>query len=47
MEAMRAASRTFGRPGAAAAVAELVLALAEHSKLPAAAAIDALSRAAA
>jgi UDP-N-acetylglucosamine--N-acetylmuramyl-(pentapeptide) pyrophosphoryl-undecaprenol N-acetylglucosamine transferase len=47
VEAMRAASRTFGRPGAATAVAELVLALAEHSKLPAQAAIDKLSRAAA
>ena len=37
---MRAAARSFGRPGAAAAVAELVLALAERTKLPAAAAID-------
>ena len=44
---MRAAARGFGRPGAAAAVAELVLALAEHTKLPAAASIDKLSRAAA
>ena len=44
---MRAAARSFGRPGAAAAVAELVLALAERAKLPAAAQIDKLSRAAA
>jgi len=42
---MRAAARSFGRPGAAAAVAELVLALAERAKLPAAAEIDRLSRA--
>ena len=47
MATMRAASRTFGRPGAAAAVAELVLALAEHAELPAAAAIDRMSRASA
>jgi UDP-N-acetylglucosamine--N-acetylmuramyl-(pentapeptide) pyrophosphoryl-undecaprenol N-acetylglucosamine transferase len=44
---MRAAARGFGRPGAAAAVAELVLALAERKKLPAQAAIDSISRAAA
>ncbi len=44
---MRAAARGFGRPGAAAAVAELVIALAEKAKLPAQAAIDRLSRAAA
>jgi UDP-N-acetylglucosamine--N-acetylmuramyl-(pentapeptide) pyrophosphoryl-undecaprenol N-acetylglucosamine transferase len=47
MTAMRAASRSFGRPGAAAAVAELVLALAERSKLPTPATIEKLSRAAA
>jgi UDP-N-acetylglucosamine--N-acetylmuramyl-(pentapeptide) pyrophosphoryl-undecaprenol N-acetylglucosamine transferase len=47
MATMRAASRSFGRPGAAAAVAELVLALAERSKLPAPTTIDKLSRAAA
>jgi UDP-N-acetylglucosamine--N-acetylmuramyl-(pentapeptide) pyrophosphoryl-undecaprenol N-acetylglucosamine transferase len=44
---MRAAARSFGRPGAAAAVAEIVLALAERAKLPAAAQIDKLSRTAA
>ena len=42
---MRAAALSFGRPGAANAVAELVLALAERAKLPAAATIDKLSRA--
>ncbi len=46
MATMRAAARSFGRPGAAAAVAELVLALAERSNLPAAAAIEKMSRAA-
>jgi len=45
MATMRAAARSFGRPGAAAAVAELVLALAERAKLPAAATIDRMSRA--
>ncbi len=47
MATMRAAALSFGRPGAAAAVAELVLALAERSKLPAAATIERMSRAAA
>jgi UDP-N-acetylglucosamine--N-acetylmuramyl-(pentapeptide) pyrophosphoryl-undecaprenol N-acetylglucosamine transferase len=42
--AMRAASRAQGRPGAADAVAELVLALARREPLPAAAAIEARSR---
>src|SRR5688572_20332538 len=45
LEKMRAAARAFGRPGAAAAVAELVLALAEKTKLPSASAIDRMSRA--
>jgi UDP-N-acetylglucosamine--N-acetylmuramyl-(pentapeptide) pyrophosphoryl-undecaprenol N-acetylglucosamine transferase len=44
---MRAAARRFGRPGAAAAVAELVLALGERTVLPSASAIERLSRAAA
>jgi UDP-N-acetylglucosamine--N-acetylmuramyl-(pentapeptide) pyrophosphoryl-undecaprenol N-acetylglucosamine transferase len=44
---MRAAAAGFGRPGAAEAVAELVLCLAERSKLPAPAAIERMSRAAA
>ena len=44
---MRAAARDFGRPGAAGAAAELVLALAERAELPTAAAIERLSRAAA
>jgi UDP-N-acetylglucosamine--N-acetylmuramyl-(pentapeptide) pyrophosphoryl-undecaprenol N-acetylglucosamine transferase len=47
MATMRAAAKSLARPGAAAAVAELVLALAERAKLPAAAAIDRMSRAAA
>ena len=47
MATMRAASRTFGRPGAASAVAELVLALAERAKLPADATIEQMSKAAA
>jgi UDP-N-acetylglucosamine--N-acetylmuramyl-(pentapeptide) pyrophosphoryl-undecaprenol N-acetylglucosamine transferase len=47
MASMRAAAKSFGRPGAAAAVAELVLALAERSKLPAAATIERMSRASA
>jgi len=47
LQEMRAAATGFGRPGAADAVAELVLCLAERSKLPAPAAIERLSRAAA
>ena len=47
MATMHAAALSFARPGAAAAVAELVLALAEHAELPAAATIDRMSRAAA
>jgi UDP-N-acetylglucosamine--N-acetylmuramyl-(pentapeptide) pyrophosphoryl-undecaprenol N-acetylglucosamine transferase len=43
--AMAAASRSLGRPGAADAVAELVLAAAERRALPDAAAIDRLARA--
>jgi len=46
MATMHAAALSFARPGAAAAVAELVLALAEHAELPAAATIDRMSRAA-
>lgn len=42
--AMARASRSFGRPGAAAAVAALVLALAERQPLPSVAAIEALAR---
>jgi UDP-N-acetylglucosamine--N-acetylmuramyl-(pentapeptide) pyrophosphoryl-undecaprenol N-acetylglucosamine transferase len=42
--AMAAASRSLGRPGAADAVAELVLAAAEHRALPDPAAVDRLSR---
>jgi UDP-N-acetylglucosamine--N-acetylmuramyl-(pentapeptide) pyrophosphoryl-undecaprenol N-acetylglucosamine transferase len=41
---MAAASRRFGRPRAADAVAALVLALAQRRALPAAAAIDAIAR---
>jgi UDP-N-acetylglucosamine--N-acetylmuramyl-(pentapeptide) pyrophosphoryl-undecaprenol N-acetylglucosamine transferase len=44
---MSSASRSLGRPGAAAAVADLVLALAERRPLPDAAAVEALSRGAA
>ena len=44
---MRAAARSFGRPGAGAAVAELVLAAAERAALPAAPVIERLSRGAA
>jgi len=44
---MRAAARAFGRPGAAAALAELVLALGERATLPAQATIERMSRAAA
>jgi UDP-N-acetylglucosamine--N-acetylmuramyl-(pentapeptide) pyrophosphoryl-undecaprenol N-acetylglucosamine transferase len=45
LDAMRAAARGFGRPGAAAAVAELVLALAEKAPLPSPASIERMSRA--
>ena len=45
LEAMCAAARGFGRPGAAAAVAELVLALGERTALPSAASIERMSRA--
>ncbi|HUR17113.1 MAG TPA: undecaprenyldiphospho-muramoylpentapeptide beta-N-acetylglucosaminyltransferase, partial [Candidatus Limnocylindrales bacterium] len=45
LDGMRAAARRFGRPGAAAAVAELCLALAEGAKLPSAAAVERMSRA--
>ncbi len=45
LDTMCAASRGLGRPGAAAAVAELVLALAEGTKLPSQAAIERVSRA--
>jgi hypothetical protein len=41
---MSAAARALGRPGAADAVAELLLALAERRPLPDAARIDALAR---
>ena len=44
LTAMRAAARRFGRPGAADAVAELVLALAERRPLPSQADIDRLAR---
>lgn len=44
---MRAAARSFGRPGAAAAVAELILAVAERGTLPAASSIERMSRVAA
>ena len=44
LETMRAAARGFGRPGAAAAVAELVLALAERTPLPSNAQIERMSR---
>jgi UDP-N-acetylglucosamine--N-acetylmuramyl-(pentapeptide) pyrophosphoryl-undecaprenol N-acetylglucosamine transferase len=47
LERMRAASRAFGRPGAADAVAELVLALAERRPLPSAAAVERLAQGAA
>ncbi len=42
--AMSAAARELGRPGAALAVAQLVMAVAEREPLPAAAAIDRLAR---
>ena len=45
LASMRDAARRFGRPGAAAAVAELVLSLAERSTLPSTAAIERMSRA--
>jgi UDP-N-acetylglucosamine--N-acetylmuramyl-(pentapeptide) pyrophosphoryl-undecaprenol N-acetylglucosamine transferase len=44
LEKMSAASRGFGRPGAAAAVAELVAALADNRPLPSPETIDRLSR---
>ena len=47
LERMRAAARSFGRPGAAAALAEIVLALAERSALPAPQTVERISRAAA
>ncbi|MEP7378716.1 MAG: UDP-N-acetylglucosamine--N-acetylmuramyl-(pentapeptide) pyrophosphoryl-undecaprenol N-acetylglucosamine transferase [Chloroflexota bacterium] len=47
LEKMRAAARGFGRPGAANAVADLVMALAQRRPLPDAATIERLSRAAA
>ncbi|HEY7599582.1 MAG TPA: UDP-N-acetylglucosamine--N-acetylmuramyl-(pentapeptide) pyrophosphoryl-undecaprenol N-acetylglucosamine transferase [Candidatus Limnocylindrales bacterium] len=47
LERMRGAARAFGRPGAGAAVAELVLAAAERAPLPAASVIERLSRGAA
>jgi UDP-N-acetylglucosamine--N-acetylmuramyl-(pentapeptide) pyrophosphoryl-undecaprenol N-acetylglucosamine transferase len=47
LETMRDAARAFGRPGAAAAVADLVLALAQRRPLPSADAIERASRAAA
>jgi UDP-N-acetylglucosamine--N-acetylmuramyl-(pentapeptide) pyrophosphoryl-undecaprenol N-acetylglucosamine transferase len=47
VDAMRAASRRLGRPGAADAVAELVLALAERRALPPAAAVERLAQGAA
>jgi UDP-N-acetylglucosamine--N-acetylmuramyl-(pentapeptide) pyrophosphoryl-undecaprenol N-acetylglucosamine transferase len=45
LDTMSAAARELGRPGAAAAVAELVLALADRTKLPSQAAIERVSRA--
>ena len=45
LDQMCAAARAFGRPGAADAVAELVLALAERHTLPSPASIEQLSRA--
>lgn len=47
LERMRAAARGFGRPGSAAAIAELVLALAEKASLPTRATIDRMSKASA
>ncbi len=45
LDAMSAASRGLGRPGAADAVAELVLALGDRTKLPSAATVERISRA--
>jgi len=45
LEQMRAAARSFGRPGAAAAVAELVLASGEGGDLPSSEVIERASRA--
>jgi UDP-N-acetylglucosamine--N-acetylmuramyl-(pentapeptide) pyrophosphoryl-undecaprenol N-acetylglucosamine transferase len=47
LEQMRAAARGFGRPGAANAVADLVMALAQRRPLPSPDAIERASRAAA
>jgi UDP-N-acetylglucosamine--N-acetylmuramyl-(pentapeptide) pyrophosphoryl-undecaprenol N-acetylglucosamine transferase len=47
LAAMKDAARGFGRPGAANAVADLVMALAHHRALPATESIDKTSRAAA
>ena len=47
LDVMRVAARGFGRPGAADAVADLVMALAQRRPLPAAESIDRTSRAAA
>ena len=47
MARMRAAAHSLGRPGAAAAVAELVLALAERAELPGAQTVERISRTAA
>jgi UDP-N-acetylglucosamine--N-acetylmuramyl-(pentapeptide) pyrophosphoryl-undecaprenol N-acetylglucosamine transferase len=47
LDTMRQAARGFGRPGAANAVAELVMALAQHRPLPSAESIERTSRAAA
>lgn len=44
LDAMRAAAREFGRPGAASALAELVLALGERAPLPSAETIEQISR---
>ncbi len=44
LTAMAAAARRFGRPGAADAIAALVLALADRRPLPSAEAIDAIAR---
>ncbi|HXR27585.1 MAG TPA: hypothetical protein VN771_06955, partial [Candidatus Baltobacteraceae bacterium] len=47
VERMRAASRALGRPGAAAANAAILLALAEHRPVPEAAEVERLARLAA
>jgi UDP-N-acetylglucosamine--N-acetylmuramyl-(pentapeptide) pyrophosphoryl-undecaprenol N-acetylglucosamine transferase len=44
LDAMRGAAQGFGRPGAAAAVAEIVLALAERTPLPSTSSIERMSR---